>query len=328
MVKTRHLKALPDRYSLLWYEIGNVLGYGGFGMTYLAQDTNLDQSVAIKEYLPGELATRDTDSTVQPSSEEHRATFRWGLDRFIEEARTLAKFRHPNIVRVLSVFEAQNTAYMVMEYEEGKSLHDIIKTDAPLDEQRLLEIIRPVADGLVYVHESGFIHRDIKPANIYIRKNGSPVLLDFGSARQAIGGQTRTLTSLVTPGYAPFEQYHDTGGKQGAWTDIYALGATVYTAISGRPPENALVRGTARLDGSDDPYRKLINTSHEGYTPELMAATDCALAFRMQDRPQSVSDWLEMVQGTMPIPVPQAPEIIEEEATTLRPSSLSHGRVK
>ena len=214
MDPSQHHNALNRHDRLHWYEIESILGQGGFGITYLARDTNLDQKVAIKEYLPSEFSTRDKENTVQPISENHTEIFDWGKQRFLDEARTLAQFRHPNVVRVSSFFENNNTGYMVMEYEEGTDLGVMIKAGESFDEKRLLNIILPVLDGLALVHEQGFIHRDIKPANIFIRDDGSPVLIDFGSARQAIGGQTKTLTSLVTPGFAPFEQYHDAEGKQ------------------------------------------------------------------------------------------------------------------
>ena len=152
--------------------------------------------------------------------------YQWGLARFLKEARTLAKFNHPNIVRVLSVFEHNNTAYMVMEYEQGEDLSAVFKKRDNFSEEDLLDIFIPVLDGLALVHSEGFIHRDIKPSNIYIRNDQSPVLIDFGSARQSTG-QTRTLTSLVTYGYAPFEQYNEGHEKQGAWTDIYVRFRTI-----------------------------------------------------------------------------------------------------
>ncbi|TFH51232.1 MAG: serine/threonine protein kinase [Lysobacterales bacterium] len=237
----RHHHALPDGYQLHWYEIDSILGQGGFGITYLARDTNLDQLVAIKEFLPSDLAVRTQDSAVHPLSGSHTDTYGWGLNRFLDEARTLAKFRHPNIVCVMSVFEANNTAYMVMEYERGESFENLLKFKQVNGEAALKNILLALLDGLELVHASGFIHRDIKPSNVYLREDGVPLLLDFGSARLALGVETRTLTSLVSPGYAPFEQYNDTreNDKQGPWTDIYALGATMYRAITGHGPTDA-----------------------------------------------------------------------------------------
>src|SRR5512139_2730243 len=224
--------ALPSQYRLHWYVLERVLGQGGFGITYLARDTNLDQKVAIKEYLPVDVATRRADTTVRPRSDEQAERYRWGLDRFIREARTLARFDHPNIVRVHSVFEHNGTAYMVMRFEEGENFAALLDRKRTLPEKDLMRVLLPVLDGLELVHNAGFIHRDIKPDNIHIRDDGTPVLLDFGSARYALGG-VRTVTILVAPGYAPFEQYYSSGENQGPWTDIYGLGATCYRAIAG-----------------------------------------------------------------------------------------------
>ena len=211
--------ALPALSRLHWYVLERVLGQGGFGITYLAKDTNLDQRVAIKEYLPIDVATRLQDSTVRSRTDELRDRYRWGLERFIQEARTLARFDHPNIVRVLSVFEFNNTAYMVMRFEEGVTLSAMLDRRGTLPEADLLRVLLPILDGLELVHNAGFIHRDIKPDNIHIGGDGRPVLLDFGSARQSLGG-SNTLTILIAPGYAPFEQYYSDSTSQGPWTDI------------------------------------------------------------------------------------------------------------
>ena len=183
--------AYPDALSALsrlhWYVIERVLGQGGFGITYLARDTNLDQPVAINEYLPVDVATRMGDSTRRSRTEDLRDRYRWGLERFIQEARTLARFDHPNIVRVQSVFEFNNTAYMVMRFEKGMTLSALLDRRGTLPERDLLRILLPILDGLELIHNAGFIHRDIKPDNIHIGEDGNPVLLDFGSARQALG---------------------------------------------------------------------------------------------------------------------------------------------
>ncbi|MGB0723537.1 MAG: protein kinase domain-containing protein [Gammaproteobacteria bacterium] len=304
MANERPKNALPEDHELLWYRFLEVLGAGGFGITYLGRDQNLDQKVAIKEYLPSEFSFRSDDSTVHPTSSSHQATFEWGLKRFIEEARTLAKFTHPNIVRVLSVFESQNTAYMVMAYEAGEELGQRLKAGRNHSEEELLAIVLPILDGLTAVHEAGFIHRDIKPANIFIRSDGSPVLLDFGSARQALGGQTRTLTSVVTPGYAPFEQYDDAGGKQGPYTDIYALAATLYRAVVGRPPPNALSRATALMGRNPDPLIPVSEKHRDEYSASFLAAIDHGLRFHAQDRPQDCAQWRRELTGETPAPTP------------------------
>ena len=306
MARERHHNALPSGYKLHWYVIGSVIGKGGFGITYLALDTNLDQRVAIKEFLPVELATRSNDSHVHPISEDHGETYGWGLNRFVTEARTLAKFRHPNIVRVMSVFEANSTAYMVMEYERGDSLEKLLKAKKISGEAKLRSIVMPLLDGLKVVHEAGFIHRDIKPDNIYLRENGTPVLLDFGSARQAIGVATRTLTALVTPGYAPFEQYDTSKAgekKQGPWTDIYSLGATLYRAVTGKGPPDAMGRVNGVMAGTD--ILKPASEAASGeYSPAFLSAIDWALEFLPENRPQSIDEWRVVLAGRETRPPP------------------------
>ena len=226
---------------LLEYRIEQVLGAGGFGITYRARDTNLDKDVAIKEYLPGELAMRAPDGNVVAQATTHEAGYKWGLDRFLLEARTLAKFSHPHIVRVLRYFEANATAYMVMDYEKGDPLKTLLQLDPQPPEEKLKALVAPLLDGLSAVHATGFLHRDIKPDNIFIRANGTPVLIDFGAARQAMGGETKSLTAILTPGYAPLEQYSGEG-KQGPWTDLYAMGGVLYRAVADKNPPDAVSR--------------------------------------------------------------------------------------
>lgn len=312
--KATNQTTLPEGYKLHWYEIQAVLGQGNFGITYLAHDHNLDQLVAIKEYLPLEFATRDLgNSTIHPLTQKHDEIYHWGLERFMVEAKTLARFKHPNIVRVYSVFGHNNTTYMVMEYEQGEDLASVFKRGELKSESELRAILLPLLDGLQLIHEAGFIHRDIKPSNVYIREDGSPVLLDFGSARQALGGKTRALTTLVTPGYAPFEQYQDSEQHQGPWTDIYALGATIYFGVTGEPPINALIRGRARLSNVPDPYEPATEAGINRYSVNFLAAIDQALMFKEADRPQSVREWRRMLLGELPVPsAHEAPSIATE----------------
>ncbi|MFO0988661.1 MAG: serine/threonine-protein kinase [Alphaproteobacteria bacterium] len=240
--------ALPKGYEIEGYRIEKVLGAGGFGVTYLAHEIAINRRVAIKEYLPSGVAARGRDDvSVHPISAADRENFQWGLDRFRKEAQTLVTFRHNNIVTVYRYFEANGTAFLVMAYEDGESLAKILERAGTLTEDEINDLLGPLLDGLAHVHGVGFLHRDIKPGNIYIRRDGSPVLLDFGAARQALGGRSQSLTSIVSAGYAPFEQY-TTRGNQGAWTDIYALGGVLYRATTGeRPPDSP-----DRI--RDDPY--------------------------------------------------------------------------
>lgn len=293
---------LPSGFELHWYELKSILGRGAFGVTYLAQDKNLDQLVAIKEYFPNEFSMRDSGCTVHPTTSKNKEMYEWGLSRFIREARTLAKFKHPNIVRVLSVFENNNTAYMVMEYEHGKELSRLFKEKAHFTEQELLDIFLPVVEGLKLVHDAGFIHRDIKPSNIYIRADNSPVLIDFGSARQVAGAPTRVLTSLITYGYAPFEQYNESEDKQGPWTDIYALGASLFFGLTNKLPIEPLARGSSMLSTGIDPYQPLSVTLEGRYSASFLRTIDHALSFHAHERPQDVITWASMLRGEREVP--------------------------
>lgn len=311
MTSNHHLNALPEGYNLLWFEIIKVIGKGGFGITYLAMDKNLNLQVAIKEYLPEDFASRIDENTVQAKSDEQQSLYDWGLERFITEARTLAKFNHPNIVKVLSVFEHNGTAYMVMEYAHGEDLSVIYKKRDPFSQEKYLDIFIPIMDGLALIHSAGYIHRDIKPANIYICENDAPILLDFGSARQSIEHQTKALTSLVTYGYAPFEQYNESDNKQGPWTDIYSLGASMYVGITGEKPVDALQRGGSFLEKGLDPYKPISVVAAGRFKENFLLAIDNALMFKIEDRPKQILTWADMLLGKTQ--APQLPDYMLEE---------------
>jgi len=294
--KSEYLNALPSGYQLHEYAVDKVLGVGGFGITYLGRDTTLNLKVAIKEYLPNELAVRDTNLNVLPKSSDCEETYYWGLDRFLQEARLLARFNHPNIVRVLRFFEANGTAYMMMQYEEGESLDEKLKkTPAPLDEASLQAVLFPLLDGLKVMHGEGFLHRDIKPGNIYIRRNdGSPVLLDFGAARAQMRGKDQNMTAIVTPGYAPFEQYF-TDGCQGPWSDIYAFGAVIYKAITGKAPPEAASRV------KNDTMVPAVEAAKGRYSEKFLRAIDWALQSDEKKRPQTIEDWQRALTSLNPV---------------------------
>ena len=297
--KGDNITALPPGYKLHWYVIESILGQGGFGITYLAQDTNLDTQVAIKEFFPTELTARTQDSAVNAASTRVVDSYEWGLSRFLAEAKTLAQLRHPNIVSVYSVFEENKTAYMVMEYLQGQEFSKYFRGREQKDEAVLRRVLLDLLDGLRLIHDAGYIHRDIKPPNILIRGDVSPILLDFGSARQAVGDQTH-LTSLVTPGYAPFEQYSDDtdedGEKQGPWTDIYSAAATMYFAVAGRGPIDAIKRVEALVAGRKDPMIPAVDVGEGKYSTEFLEAIDWGLRFRANERPQSIDEWLTLIE--------------------------------
>lgn len=283
---------LTEGDLIQWYRVEKILGRGGFGVTYLATDTNLDHVVAIKEYLPGSLVRRQPDHTLVAVTESTQAQYRDGLQRFLREARTLVKFRHPNIVRVMAVFEANNTAYLVMEYEEGEQFKEYVKRVGEVAESKLKSLILSVIDGLGQVHQRGFIHRDIKPVNLIIRKDGSPVLLDFGATRPVENDLQVPHTSFVSAGYTPLEQYQEGAGLTvGPWTDIYSLGATLYYAISGVTPVSPISRLAALVKKSRDPLTPAIQIGSDQYSNAFLQAIDWALGFRVEDRPQSLSQW-------------------------------------
>ena len=284
--------ALPVGFRLFEYRIDGVLGQGGFGIAYAATDVNLNAKVVIKEYLPEDFAYRTTDSSVCARDDEDQDFYQTGLDSFLVEARTLATFRHPNIVRVARFFEANRTAYMVLEYERGQSLKSWRKKHENVPESELVSLLAPLFNGLAVVHRAGYLHRDIKPDNIYVRdEDGSLVLLDFGAARQTASQKAET-GAVVTPGYAAIEQYAG-GGRQGPWTDIYAMGATLFWLVTGKKPFDAPTR---IADPDPQPSAKALCAGK--YSEEFLGAIDWALRMHPNDRPQSVEDFRSMLFGS------------------------------
>jgi serine/threonine protein kinase/HAMP domain-containing protein len=276
--------ALPTGFRLHEYRIDGILGQGGFGIAYAATDVNLAAKVVIKEYLPEEFAYRTLDGSVQARDDTDQEFYQSGLDSFLVEARTLATFRHPNIVRVARFFEANKTAYMVLEYERGQSLKSYRKKHEYIPEATMVSLLAPLLEGLQVVHDSGYLHRDIKPDNIYVRdEDGSLVLLDFGAARQTAIERSE-IGMVVTPGYGPIEQYAG-GGRQGPWTDIYSLGATLFWLITGRKPLDA----PSRL-ADPDPLPSAEALGKGRYSVEFLRAIDWMLKRHPDDRPQSVGE--------------------------------------
>ena len=282
-----NIQSLPLGTELVGdYRIERVLGAGGFGVTYLARETDLDRFVTIKEYFPADFASRQGDLEAVPRTSGSTEDYQWGLDRSIDEAPTLGKFNHPNIVRVYRYFRANNTAYMVLHFEEGQSLKNWLRNLGRAPRQKEIDsVIEPILDALETIHVSDFLHRDIAPDNIIIRTDGSPVLIDFGSARGEIAHQTRTLSALFKPGYSPYEQYAETGHKQGPWTDIYALAGTIYHIVTGKRPPDAPSR---IIKDELTPTRE---AAIGAYRTGFLSAIDQGLILDTDRRPQSIRQW-------------------------------------
>jgi serine/threonine protein kinase len=276
------------------YEIRDVLGQGNFGITYQAWDALIERMVAVKEYLPNDLswghsASRDRNDNLHLLS-SHRV-FQRGLESFLKEIRSLAKFNHPNVVRIFDLFKANGTAYMVMGYEPWENLEAFLGHNRRLPEKKILEIIFPMLDGLEMVHKEGILHRDIKPSNILVRPDGSPCLLDFGTAREVI---SKRQLPLSLPNYSPPERF-DENGKQGPWTDIYALGAVCYRIIAGHQPAAAIDRLTAVRMRQPDPLLPAQEVGKGRYRSGILKAIDCALRIEQAQRPQNALEWRGMV---------------------------------
>jgi serine/threonine protein kinase len=307
-----NVQALPIGTQLGDFRLDAMIGHGSFGITYRALDTQLAKMVAIKEYLPVEFAVRKGDTEVVPRGTRFADDFAWGRERFLDEARALARFRHPHIVPVLRYIEANGTAYMVMEFEDGRSVAELLREPGrglPVDDVRRLA--DGLLSGLAAVHAQNFLHRDIKPSNIIIRRDSVPILIDFGAARQAMGGRTRTFTGVLTPQYAPIEQYA-LEGKQGPWSDIYSAAAVLHHAVVGRPPPEAASRV------GSDPYRPLAESEAGRFDPAFLAAIDRGLGFAATERPQSVAEWRGLFGNSLPsardaptqrMPAPTAPRL-------------------
>jgi serine/threonine protein kinase len=301
---TPAVDALPDGTWLGEFRIIRTLGSGGFGIVYLALDTTLQREVAIKEYLPMAIAKRGSGTNVEVRVDP--PTFNAGLESFLYEARLLARFEHPALVKVHQFWKANNTAYMVMRYYPGRTLKEERSCrDAPPDETWLRRLVLPILDALEQLHQEGVYHRDISPDNIVILEDGSPVLLDFGSARRVIGDRTQAVTAVLKPNFAPVEQYADPPLlRQGPWTDLYALGAVVHYLMTGQAPVPAVVRTMndtlVKLAGEGTARFPTVSTT-------FLAAIDWSLEVVPAKRPQSVEDLREALVSPRLVPVKMRP---------------------
>ena len=279
---TQIIDPLPAGFQLDEYHIDRKIGGGGFSQVYLAFSA-AGEPVAVKEYLPDGVVSRGENGVVAPVSEEKERAFRLGMRFFFEEGRTLAHIRHPNVVSVVNFFRANDTVYMVMKYERGKTLQRQIQElgEEPMREAYIRGIFIRLLNGLREVHASRLLHLDIKPSNIYIRNDATPVLIDFGAARQALSSDLQVFTPMYTPGFAAPEQYSQRD-RLGPWTDIYAIGASLYACLTKAPPppandrlqEDKFIPASTRLKGL--------------YNEPFLSLVDSMLNLNYLERPQSV----------------------------------------
>ncbi len=274
---------LPTGYQLDEYRIERQLSLGGFSIVYLAFDKE-DTPVAIKEYLPNSLALRSTGDALPSIAEENVATFRYGMKCFFEEGRALAKISHPNVVRVLNFFRANETVYMVMHYERGRTLQEHIqKHKGEIRESFIRTIFARLLNGLREVHTHKLLHLDIKPSNIYLRNDGQPVLIDFGAARQTLSTDTPLLKPMYTPGFAAPEQYNSIRRELlGPWTDIYSIGASMYACMAAAAPQAA----DQRIER--DQLVPAVRRWPDKYSRQLLETVDWCMHLNYLERPQSV----------------------------------------
>jgi hypothetical protein len=334
--------ALPTGTYLGEFELLSVVGEGGFGIVYRAWDHSLKRQVAVKEYMPSSLAQRSGGLQVSVRSDKYAETFAAGLQSFVKEARMLAQFDHPALVKVFRFWEANGSAYMVMPFYEGNTLRDELRKRAtPPDEATLLGWLGPIADALAIIHAEYWYHRDIAPDNVLLLAGSRrPVLLDFGAARRVIGDMTQALTVILKPGYAPVEQYAEIPGmKQGPWTDVYALAALAYTAVRGRTPPPSVGRLV------NDSFEPLSQVAHGRYSEQVLTAIDRALAVRPEQRTQTIAAFKAELglapspvdpgagagfAASQPVPLAEAPTVAAADLPTLalpREEALERTRV-
>jgi len=272
---------LPDGYQLENYRIRKVLSCGGFSIVYLAYDQN-ETPVAIKEYLPASLALRNRGDVLPAIAAEDQATFGYGMKSFFEEGRSLAGLAHSNVVRVLNFFRANETAYMVMRYERGRTLQEhILARRGAIKENFIRRVFTMLLNGLREVHLNKLLHLDIKPANIYVRNDGTPVLIDFGAARQTLTAEGFKLNPMYTPGFASPEHYKNRE-LLGPWSDVYSVGASIFACIAGAAPQAA----DQRMD--KDRYVSATKLFGKRYSDQLLETIDWCLQLDHMKRPQSV----------------------------------------
>ncbi|CAN7197220.1 protein kinase domain-containing protein [Variovorax paradoxus] len=330
--ETSEAGLLPVGSRLAEFEITRVVGQGGFGVVYEAWDHTLERVVAIKEYLPTSLSTRQHDGTVVPLSERHRETFDLGMRSFINEARLLAQFDHPSLLKVYRFWQERGTTYMVMPFYRGDTLRQaLVSIPAGVDEAWLIRIMDGVTQALAVMHGANCYHRDIAPDNIILLEgSGRPVVLDFGAARRVITDKTQAITVILKPGYAPIEQYAEMPDmSQGAWTDVYALAAVMHVAVCGRAPPPSVARLLS------DSYVPLAGNDilRQRYSLRLLQAIDAGLGVRPESRPQSMAEFraaldLEVGHSIAPPPrtTPGGPGARNNTGNADLPTTIGRGK--
>jgi serine/threonine protein kinase len=308
--------SLPINHRILNYTITSVLGTGGFSITYKAYDNSKKCDVALKEYIPMECAARHPDMSVGPRTESTKAVFYKGLNSFIKEAGTLSSFNHPNIAAITNFFTfPESTGYLVMPFYDGDTLSHVVKSSHGHKQkpEAIYKWLYPLLDALQTIHSRGFLHRDVKPDNIFITKKGSPILIDFGSARNAMVEHTKTLTALLSPGYAPLEQYSSESAVQGPWTDLYALGAVILFCLTGKLPPGSVERQTKLANGEPDPFAAMLESLiEENYPPNLLNAMAACLKLPRKDRISDVEEFRSALERkTLLITPENAPDLLE-----------------
>ncbi|WP_428945955.1 serine/threonine protein kinase [Pantoea sp. FN060301] len=300
--------ALPAGHRFNEFEIKEVIGGGGFGIVYRAWDHLLERTIAIKEYLPISLASREEDLTIVLRGERYQKLFSAGLNSFIQEARLLARFNHPGLLHVLRFWEENGTAYMGTLYYSGMTLKEWQQgRPESINDAWIRQLLPPLFGAINTIHLAGYLHRDISLDNIQIQDNHLPVLLDFGSARKEIGNLSDETEIMLKPGYAPIEQYsEESDTDQGPWTDIYALGAVLHTLVTGSPPPVSVVRCI------EDRYQPLTQLRPEGFSLSLLNAIDQALTMRPQDRPQTIDELAALID----LPVASVEQLVSSTTHT------------
>ncbi len=310
------------------YTITKFLNNGGFGITYLAKDS-LDRNVVIKECFPSAFCRR-TNSIVRARSRAHQGELQSIVRLFVQEARSLSNVVHPNIVGVHQIFEDNDTAYMAIDYVDGKDLLDIIEEDEDaLKPAELVTITKKLLEAIGFVHSHDMLHRDISPDNILINSEGEPILIDFGAAREHASNTKRAMSALrvVKDGYSP-QEFYITGGQQGPWSDLYSFAASIYHVISGIAPIDGQSRLAAIAEQSDDPYDPL-EGQFEGYPPNFLKAIDKAMNVMPNQRMQSAGEWLDMLadapDGAQPVDGQETQEIVAQFLQEARDTSPIDG---